>query len=181
MSKKEEQEKVGIKEISVNELVEDSLVFESKGISRVKVTRDGEVHALLFPIRSTGVSELVDTYSKKAPMPPVINEVVMPDSPIGKQLGLPRKMHVKTFDLTDRTYLERKEKHDQNLGIAILLQGLDMVIKDKGGNVVENSDKKIEILRGMKMSGDQFMQIVRDIESLTKWDEEREADFFVGS
>ena len=172
MSKKKENE------IKITELIEGNAIFESKGISKVKVTKDGTAKALVFPIRSTGVSELIDSFTAQAPKPPIINQVVAPDSEIGKQLGLQQKRHVKTFDLTDKSYLEAKEQYDRDLGLAVMLQGLDIPIKDKAGNEIAERDKKLEVLRSLGMTGNQFMQIAADIQNLTKWKEDQEDSFF---
>ena len=166
-----------MKEIRITELTEGSPIFESKGLSKVKVTKAGKIQALVFPICSTGVSELIDTYTSKAPQPPVINQVVSPDSDIGKQLKLSRKQHIKTLDFSDANYLEVKEKHDQDLGLAIMLQGLDIPIKNKKGDEITDKEQKLAALKGLGMTGDQFMQIVKDIQDLTKWKEEQEDDF----
>ena len=171
-----------MEEIDVKELVEGKPIFESKGKSRLKVTRinkkgEIEVQSLVFPIRSTGVAELIDTFTSKAPQPPVINRLIKPDTDIGREMKLARKQWVKMLDFTDPKYLEVKEKHDQDLGLAIMLQGMDMEIKDSKGVVVENGDRKVEILKGLQMTGEHFTQLVQDIQSLTKWDEEREDNF----
>ncbi|MFH1623547.1 MAG: hypothetical protein ABID54_00135 [Pseudomonadota bacterium] len=167
----------GTKEIKITELTEGSPIFESNGISKVKVTKAGKIQALVFPICSTGVSELIDTYTSKAPQPPVINQVVEPNSDVGKQLKLSRRQHVKTLDFSDPAYLEAKEKHDQDLGLAIMLQGLDVPIKNKKGEEIADKGQKLAVLKGLGMTGDQFMQIVEDIQDLTKWKEDQEDSF----
>jgi len=166
-----------IETLNIEELVEGSDLFKSRGISYLKVTKNGVVKRLAIPIKSSGVSELIDEFKKKAPQPPVIFTVVTPDSEIGKELKLTRKQHVKTFDLTDENYLEEREKYETDLGLKIVLQGIAVPIKDKEGNVVEDDDKKLEILRNMGITGEQFTQLVRDIRLLTMWEEEREEDF----
>jgi len=69
--KEEEQKKVKIESIDITEFKEDDEpIFSSDGISRVKVTKNGVVKIINVPIQSTGVSELVDTFRDKAPLPP---------------------------------------------------------------------------------------------------------------
>ena len=45
------------------------------------------------------------------------------------------------------------------------------------GKDIEDEDRKIEVLRSMGISGEQFTQLVDDISSLTKWQEDRDEDF----
>ena len=168
----------GKDEIRITELVDGDPIFESKGVSRVKVTKDGKAQALMFPIRSTGVADLVDKFSKKEPRPPVITELIEPESRIGKQLRLGRKQHIKMLDFSNSDYLEKKEKHDRDLGLAIFLLGLDIYIKDMAGKPFTYCYKTVEVHKRLGMTGDQFMQIIGDIQDLTKWDKENRADFF---
>lgn len=161
----------------ITALTENESIFESRGVSRVKVTCDGKILALELPIKSTGVSDLIDTFSQNAPGPPGINLVVEPNSEIGRELGLTRRRIVKVPDLTDPKYLRDKEEHDRNMGISVLIQGLEIDIKDAEGNVVTDPDKAIVILKKQGMSSDQFMQIIDDITSLTKWSEEEISSF----
>jgi hypothetical protein len=174
------EEKEYKSEVHVSELVEDEDVFLSTGKSKVKVTKDGVVRALVFKIKSTGVSDLVDRFNKKAPTPPVHKEIVEPGSEIGKQLGLRQKKWVRMPDLADPGYIDALAKHNEDLGMAILLQGLDVVFKNKEGNVVTDSDEKIRIMKEQEMTGHQFTQVINDIQDLTRWNEEATEDFFVG-
>jgi hypothetical protein len=165
-------------EVHVSELVEDEDVFLSTGTSKVKVTKDGVVRALVFRIKSTGIADLVDQFNRKAPTPPIYKELVKPDSDLGKQMGLGKKKWVRMPDLADPVYIREKEKHDQDLGMAILLQGMDVVFRDKEQNVVTDPDEQVRIMKEMNMTGDQFMQIINDIQDLTRWNEEATEDFF---
>ena len=177
----EAEEKEYESEVHVSEIVEDDDPFLSTGTSKVKVTKDGKVRALVFRIKSTGIADLVDQFNRKAPTPPIHKEIVNPDSDIGKQLGLSKRKWIKMPDLTDPAYLAEKEKHDQDLGMAILLQGLDIVFKDKNHNVVTDPDEQIRIMKDMDITGDQFMQIINDIQDLTRWNEEATENFFEGN
>ena len=173
--KSEDKELIEI--VTVNELVEGNSLFESKGFSELKVTRGKEVKRLIIPIKSSGVSELMDEFKKKRPSPPIINVVVKPEDPAYKDLRLVKKQHVKTFNLTDESYLNAMDKYETELGLKILLKGLDLVLKDKEGNIIENDDRRIEILKSQGMTGEHFTQIIRDIRKLTAWEEENEDDF----
>lgn len=176
--KKEVSEEIkDVLEINVEELVEGNSIFESQGYSKIKVTHKGVVKILKIPIKSSGVSSLIDEIRKDKPQPPVVNIVIKPGDPAFKELRLTKKQHVKTFDLTDENYLNELENHNTNLGLKIVLQGLDITLKDKDGNTVTDDNKKIEILKGMGITGSQFSQLVDDITALTQWEEEKEADF----
>ena len=171
-TKDDEKDKGLLEIISVEELREGSAIFESKGISYVKVTYDGVGKMLALPIKSSGVSELIDEFRRQAPIPPTINYLAKPDDEIGRALKLTQKKHVKMFDLTDKDYLEAKEQYESDLGLKIVLKGLNVPLKDKDGKLVEDDDKKLDILRGMGITGEQFSQLVTDISSLTKIEQE---------
>jgi hypothetical protein len=170
-----------LKVTRLTSLKEDEAVFESKGISRVKVTRAGIVEVIEVPVRSTGVSELVDAFSRNAPKPPLVNELVEPDSEIGRAQGLTKKKWIKIPNIADEDYLRKKEKHDSDLGIAVMCQGLDLEITDREGHVATTDDEKVRILKQTGMTAEQFVQIIKDIRELTEWSEEQQTDFFAQS
>ena len=165
-------------EIKITRLKEGEAIFESNGISNVKITKDGKVKTLVFSIRSTGVAELIDKYAERAPRPPVKNELVQADSWMGRQMKLGKKQWVKILDTTDPDYVAAKEKHDQDLGMAIMLQGLDVELMDKNDKPVTDGEQQVKILKSLGMTTAQFMQIVRDIQDLTEWAERQETSFF---
>ena len=167
---------VKIEQIDITEFIEGESIFSSNGISKVKVTKNGITKIYLVPIQSTGVSELIDDFKKKEPKPPKVQSWVNPESDIGKALGITKKNAVWSFDFTDAKYLEAKENHDSDLGMAILMKGLAVKIKNKEGTIETNFENMIRILKSMGMSGEQFSQIVKDIQNLTSWtEEERES------
>ena len=59
----------------------------------------------------------------------------------------------------------------------IVLMGLAVNIKDQAGNIVQDSDKKVEIMQNIGLTGNHFSQLVEDISSLTAWQEAEENDF----
>ena len=174
----EKKEESKIKVEKVTEFRAGQKLFSSFGISKVKVTKGAEIICYEIPIQSTGISDLIDSFQDKAPQPPVKNELVKPDSEIGRELRLSKPQWLKIPDFGDANYLKEKGDHDARMGNAILLKGIAVQITDESGNPVENEDKKIEILKSMDMSGDQFQQIIKDIEALTKWSEEEKQHFF---
>ncbi len=167
-----------VKKVRITEFKKGETPFRSTGISNVKVTQEDVVCCLEIPIQSTGISELIDTFSENAPQPPARNTLVKKDDEIGKQLGLKKDDWIKIPDVTDPKYIKEKEEFDSNLGIAIVCKGLAIDIKAEDGSIVTEKDKKVDILKGMGLSGDQFSQIVTDITSLTRWTQEETRDFF---
>ncbi len=153
-------------------------LFKSNGYSSVKVTKAGKITELKVPIKSSGITELIEEFKRKEPKAPVISQNVKQESVLGKSLGLNKTTTVKMLDLSDPEYLKAREKYEGDLGIAIVLKGLDVPVKDDKGIVIEDRDKKIDILKQAGMSGEQFAQIVRDIRELTQWTEEERESFF---
>lgn len=169
---------MSIETVRINELIEDENIFESKGIAKVKVTKGSEVKCLEIPIRSTGVSDLIDTFGAKAPQPPARSLLIQPGTPEGKELGITKKQWVKMPDYSDVDYIEEKNRHESDMGIAIVLKGLDVVFKTKDHIEITDPDKKVEALKKMGLSGDQFSQLVQEIIDLTRWSDEEMQGFF---
>jgi len=164
--------------ISIEELTEDNPIFKSTGISYLKVTHDGKEKKMAIPIQSTGVADAIDSFNKKRPTAPIVNKVVKPSDPAYKELGLTKKQHVKTFDLTDEVYLEELETFQADLGLKIILMGLNLDLKKtKDGEVIEDPDEKIKVLKKIGLTGEHFTQLVQDISALTKWEVEKEESF----
>lgn len=173
----EEKENGGIKTRRITEFREGESIFESNGFSRVKITRDGVVELLEIPIKSTGISELVESFASNAPRPPDKRFKATPQDEVGKDLGLTANKWVFLPDLNDEDYLKRVGDHNQRMGNAILLKGIDVVLKDKDGNVITDEDRQIEIFRGMGLSTDHFQQIINDIQALTQWSDKENESF----
>ena len=166
-----------IETITLTEISETNSPFESSGYSEVKVTHNGVVKKLKIPIKSSGISQLVDSFKSNEPQPPGRKCKVEVGTDIAKDLGITKTQWVFLSDYSDTDYIKEKEKHESDLGMLIVLKGINMTIKDKDGNVVDDDKKKIEILRNIGMTGEQFSQIVRDIGLLTRWEDEKETDF----
>jgi len=166
-----------IKTLQLEELTVDNPIFQSYGISYVKRTQGETTVKIAIPIKSTGVADVIDNFSRKRPIPPLKGIIVKPNDPAYKELGLSRKQHVQTYNYADSKYQEELEKHNSELGLRIVLMGLGIDIKDKKGKVIEEEEDKIQALKDMGMTGDQFTQIVNDITKLTKWEVDKEADF----
>jgi len=168
----------GIEVEELTSLKEGSEIFQSHGYSYVKITRDGKSKALKVPIKSSGVTELIEEWKKNEPKPPISDVLIQKDSEIGKQMKLTDKKWVRMPNLADPAYMEALDKYQANLGIAIVLKGLALQMNDKDGKEVTDPDRKIAILRGMGLSGPQFTQIVEDIRAMTEWSEEELVNFF---
>jgi len=163
--------------IRVDKFVRGKSIFASTGISRVKVTKDGKVCCLEIPIKSSGISELIDSFQRLAPSPPAKSELVKPGSEIAKELGITTKQWVKVPDYSDSHYLKEKEEHNSNLGMAVALHGIAVALEDENGKEIKEEKEKIKLLKEMGLSGEQFSKIVEDITALTKWQDEEETSF----
>jgi len=176
--KKDVQEAPLLEVVNLTEFTEGDEVFSSKGFSTVKVTKGGQVKSVKIPIKSTGVTELIEDFRKKEPKPPSIPQLINKDSDEGKQMKLTANQWVRMPDFTEPKYLERKEAYEGDLGIAILAKGVDAPFKDKDGGLIEDQDERVKILKSLGLSSDQFAQIVEDIRALTQWSEQELMDFF---
>lgn len=161
----------------IDEIIAGEKLFSSNGISTIKVTKNGEVIAYQIPIKSGGISELIDSFSQNAPKAPLKNELIEPNSEIGKQMGITKKTWMKMANLADENYKKELQEFETKMGLAIVMKGLDLVIKNSNGEEVKDNDEKIEILKSMGLTGEQFSQIVGDITALTKWSESEMEDF----
>ena len=156
-------------------------LFDSRGFSRVKVTRDGAGEILEIPIRSGGIWELMEEMSRQAPRPPFRAEWITADSDQGRQLGLDRDRPVLAFDTTDREYLERLAAHHQEVLWRVLVTGIDLPFVDENGREQGGFDQRKSILRNSGLTQHQAEKIFRDIQNLTRLEEEREDFTFAGS
>ena len=189
MTEGKEDKRVKIKKVRLTELRRGKKLFLSTGISKVKITdlievageQDyQEVSMIEIPIQSTGISELMETFQEKAPTPPTVSMLVDPNgknAEIAKDLGMTKKDWIKIPDYNDKKYLETKSEHDNNLGQAILLKGMNIILTEEDGTIITDGNEKIKVLKEAGMSGDQFQQVVNDITSLTKWTEEEKYNF----
>lgn len=155
-------------------------LFASTGYSDIKVTRDGEVITRRIPIKSTGVIELLENLSEEAPIPPTTNELVEPESELGRRMKLKKKQWVRLVDASDPIYQKKMDEYNQRLGYEIILQGLAIDLKDKDGGIITDKKEKLRILKSIGFTATQFEQLANDIQKLTSWSQEERADFFEG-
>ncbi len=149
-------------------------LFDSRGFSRVKVTRDGTEEILELPIRSSGIWEIMEEMSRRAPRPPFRAEWVASDSDLGRQLGLDRDRPVLAFDTTDSDYLERLAAHHQEVLWRVLVAGMDLPFLDGDGRELAGLDDRRRVLRDSGLTQHQAERIFRDIQNLTRLEEEEE-------
>ncbi len=161
-------------------IVEGDELFHSRGVSVVKITRDGESRLLELPIRSTGIGELMEELSRRAPRPPVRTDMVRRDSPEGRALRLARDSLVRMPDLADEGYVRALAEHEREFVWAVAVQALDIEFKDSSGAPVTDPVRKREILRAGGLTTDHLTGILKDVRELTRLAEEEE-DFLSGS
>lgn len=164
----------------ISELVEGQNLFDSRGYSVVKVTKNGEIKLLKLPIKSTGVAEFQESLSGKAPRPPVTFEVVKKNSPEGKALGLTHDRLVHVFDTTDEKYVDALSKHNQEFAWQVVIFALDLEWKKKDGSICQTYEEKRAVLKSNGITGNHVDQIFIDVKRLTELQGEQE-DFLAGS
>lgn len=179
IKKDEDQEdKRLIETVDLDQLTEGNSIFESKGISYLKVTHGGKTKRISIPIKSRGVSEMIDEFEKnKKPQPPKKRELIKKDSDIGKEMKLTKNEFAWVFDFTDEVYLAEMEKYSQDLGMKIVMLALDLPIKDRDGNEITDDNRRLNVLKGMGLTGEHLNQLIKDVQSLTQWQEDKENDF----
>ena len=168
----------GVNTVDLTQITEGGSEFMSQGYSNIKATKKGKIENVRIPIKSTGVTELIEEFKRNEPSPPAKAVLVKKDSEEGKGMKLSEDKWVKMPDFTDAKYIEKREKFEGDLGIAILAKGVDIPFVNKKGEEVTDPDEKVSILKSKGLSSDQFTQIVNDIRSLTLWTEKELADFF---
>jgi len=152
-------------------------IFSSTGVSKLKITVDGVVEIIEIPICSTGITEIIESFSKNAPQPPVANIKVEPGTDMARDFGLTKKNWVKIPDYSDANYIKEKEKYDAKLGMTIMATGIAAEFLDEAGNKITDPDSISEILKSQGLSAEHFGQLVTDITNLTKWTEEERENF----
>jgi len=172
----------------ISELIEGENLFDSRGYSVVKITKIEKqdtgkdlavVHAIKLPIKSTGVAEYQEQLKSKTPVPPITKEFVKKNSPEGKELGLPHDRMVQVFDLTDIKYVDDLEKFNQELNWRVAIYALDMVLKKADGSIAETYEEKKQVLKTSGITLFHINKILRDVNDLTLWAEDRQ-DFLSG-
>lgn len=186
-----------LKTVRIDKIKVGETSFFSKGLSKIKITdvvinmekdeetgeeksvEEEEIICYELPIRSTGISDLIDTFNKDAPKPPSMKYLAKPDCPVGKEMKLNKNQWIQMPDFTDENYKSELESHNSDMGTAMIMKGLNVTFYDRDDNPIEDETEKIKKLKDMGFSGEHLTQIVEDITSLTKWSEDEKNDFFV--
>ena len=165
---------------TITELIEGESVFESHGYAEVKVTRKGKAQKIKLPIRSHGVSEFQEKLAARAPKPPTTFEMIRKGSDEGKAMGLKHHQKAIVFDLTDETYIDAKEKHDQDFTWRVAVFALDLSWKKKDGKKADSYEEKRYILQSAGLTMYQMGDIMKAVNELTMFAEGQE-DFLSGN
>jgi hypothetical protein len=160
---------------TISELVADGQLFDSKGFTIIKITKDGVGEKKRLPIKSTGVAEFQEKLSGKAPKPPQTFQLIKKDSKEGREIGLKKhdKMHIVQDD-TDEDYIDALEKHTQDFLWQIAVFALDIKWKKSDGTEAQTFDEKKEILKSNNITGHHIDKIYNDVILLTQFEEDRQ-------
>ena len=159
---------------TISELIAEGALFDSRGFSIVKVTKDGISQSKKLPIKSTGVAEFQEKLSGKAPKPPRTFERIKKDSDEGRKMGLKHDQMMTVFDVTDDEYVNALEKHTQEFLWQIAIFALDLKWKKADGNEAKTFDEKKEILKSNGITGHHIDKIYNDVILLTQFAEDRQ-------
>uniref|UniRef100_A0A6H1ZS39 Uncharacterized protein n=1 Tax=viral metagenome TaxID=1070528 RepID=A0A6H1ZS39_9ZZZZ len=171
-------EKDMIQTVDLDQLVEGNNIFESKGFSYLKVTQGQIIKRIAIPIKSSGVSEMIDEFEReKKPLPPKKRELIKKDSDVGKEMRLMKNEWAWVFDFADEKYLSDIGKYQSDLGLKVVMLGINLPIRDKDGNDITDDDRRLQVLKKMGLTGEHLTQLVKDIQSLTQWQEDKDNDF----
>ena len=162
----------------ISELIEGEGRFDSRGYSKVKLTKiiKGRpvVKPVELPIKSTGVAEYQEKLRAKAPAPPVTKEFIKKGSPEGKALGLPHDRIVQTYDLTDQKYVDELDDFQRELNWRVAIFALDMVLRKADKSVAETYEEQKQVLKTSGITLFHINKILRDVNDLTMFAEDRQ-------
>jgi len=146
-----------------------------------------EEYIVRVPIKSTGITELMETISNEAVVnPPTTLRTIKKNSPEGQALGYKHDVVVRYIDEADEGYLKMREQQNQQAGWKIILHGLNMNLEDTDGTLlvksngineptqVYNAARAIEVLKQSGMSPDHLKELNKAITNLTKLQKENE-------
>ena len=152
--------------MKISKITRKDKLFESSGYSKLKVTKKGKAQILEIPIKSSGVQDLIDEFTRKVPPPkaPRIRQYIRPNSMEAKQSGLSGFQWV--YDLTDEKYKKALDEYNMKLGWKVILAGLDLEIEG------ETDEEKIKTLQEAGITDNHIKQLVEDIQNLTKIENE---------
>jgi len=159
---------------TISELVSGGQLFDSKGFTIIKITKDGKEASKRLPIKSTGVAEFQEKLSGKAPKPPKTFELIKKNSEQGRTMGLKHDQMMIVYDNTDDDYIDALEKHNQDFLWQIAVFALDITWKKKDGSIAETFEDKKDILKSNNITGHHINKIYKDVTMLTQFEEDRQ-------
>ena len=159
---------------TISELVAGKNLFDSRGFTIIRVTKDGEPQKRKQPIKSTGVAEFQEELSGKAPKPPRTFERIKKNSKDGQAMGLKHDQMMTVFDTTDDDYIDALEKHTQYLLWQVAVFALDIKWTKADGTEAKDFEEKKEVLKTNNISGHQVDKIYTDVQLLTQFQEDRQ-------
>jgi len=155
----------------ISELVSGQMLFESRGLTRLKVTKDGNIKFFEFPIKSTGAADYIDSLTEKAPQPPKRIKTIKKGSEEAEKLGLKNTEICVEYDNTDPEYIKELNAHSQNFMWRVAIFALDIKWTKADGKQAESFAEKVEILKSNDIHGHHLDQIYKDVVALTQHSE----------
>ncbi len=163
----------------IESLIAGGNEFVSRGMTTVKVTRDGKKEFLQLPIISRGVVDYMQELKMKMPKPPTVFERVADGSPLAETFGLQPGAMVRILDLADEAYQNQMETYNQDFNLRIVIASLDIEWSNDGRTVETFTEKK-QILKDNGITSAHINSILDDIRRLTEYDREH-SDFLLES
>lgn len=155
--------------------------FHSTGTARLRVTRGGRREVLELAIQSYDVgAEDIRGILDAEPQPPIRREMVSPDSPLGRELGLRKPEACTVHDTADPGYLKARKEWQETWTYAVVVAGIAEPILEADGAPARGTERKIEILRENGITMQQLGSLARQIHELTALREEEMAASFRG-
>ena len=140
---------------TITSLVEGVGIFESTGVSTIKMSRGGVVHPKKIPIKSVDL-ETVKRESGRPPKPPTVEKD-------GKLV----------FDETADEYIEALNDYNADFGWRMVIAGVNIEWEMADRRKAKSFEDKKRILMSSGITGPQFDQLYKDIMALTTFLDEQ--------
>jgi hypothetical protein len=137
---------------------------------------------LLLPITTAGVQEAIQLLVQADPQPPVRDKLVLPNSDLGRSLGLTEKKVVGIADEANAEYRERKRAYEERLqwGLAAVGVAVPLRVRRDDGTLAEPEglDERIEALKQSGLKFAHVVEINKALQRLLSWTQEERKRFF---
>ena len=146
-----------------------------------------KVEFFRLKIKSVGMSEIMEAWQSKSPVPPAKHELHKKNSEVARQLGSKHDVLVWETNEADPVFQRERNKFNNEFGKAILLHALAYDIKDSSGKLVLRGDSLSEpnevidpeaalkiIFKRWGLTSDHFASITGDVRKLTEAKEVQE-------